>query len=48
MDVTWAIKGDIFRMRETRVGLRGLTRLRRRARALKERCLRRYVDDKKV
>jgi len=28
-------------MRETRVGSRGLARLRRRARILKERCLRR-------
>jgi len=41
MDVTWAVKGALFRMRETGVGSRGLTKYRRRARALKERCLRR-------
>ena len=40
-DVTWAVKGDIFRMREMEVGLRGLARLRRRAETLKDRCLRR-------
>jgi len=41
IDVTWAVKEDIFRMREMKVELRGLTRLRRRVRTLKERCLRR-------
>jgi len=40
-DITWAVKGDIFRTREIGVDLRGLTRLRRRVRMLKERCLRR-------
>jgi len=45
---TWAVKGDIFRIKEMRVGLRRLVRLRRRAGVLKERCLRRYVDNKKV
>jgi len=35
-------------MREMKVGLRGLARYRRRARALKKRCLRRYIGDKKV
>jgi len=40
-DVTWAVKGDIFRMRATRVGLRGLTKYRRRAGVLKKRSLRR-------
>jgi len=48
MDVTWAIKGDIFKMRKMRVGLRGLVRLRRRAGIIKKRSLRRYVDNEKV
>ena len=41
-------KKDIYRMRKTRVGSRGLTRLRRGAGLLKERCLRRYIDNKKI
>jgi len=47
-DVTWGIKGDIFRIREMRVGLRGLARLKRKARTLKKKCLRRYIDNEKV
>jgi len=35
-------------MWETRMGSRGLTRLGRRARVLKERCLRRCIDNEKV
>jgi len=35
-------------MREMGVDSRELARLRRRTRVLKERCLRRYVDNKKV
>jgi len=35
-------------MRKTRIGSRGLARYRRRAGVLKEKCLRRYVDNKKV
>jgi len=41
MDVTWAVKGAIFRTRQMGVGLRGLTKYRREVGALKERCLRR-------
>jgi len=41
MDVTWAVKGTIFRTREMGVGLRGLTKYKRRVRVLKKRCLRR-------
>jgi len=48
MDVTWAVKGDIFRTREMGVGLRGVMKYRRRVRVLKERSLRRYIGDKKV
>ena len=40
-DVTWAVKGDIFRTGKIGVGLRGLTKYRRRVGVLKERCLRR-------
>jgi len=40
-DVTWAVKGAIFRMREMGVSLRGLTKYSRRVGVLKERCLRR-------
>jgi len=41
MNVTWAVKGAIFRMREMGVGLRGLTKYNRRVGALEERYLRR-------
>jgi len=39
---------DIFRTRKTEVGLRRLAKYRRRAGVLKERWLRRYVDNEKV
>jgi len=35
-------------MREMGVGLRGLTKYRWDMRVVKERCLRRYIDNKKV
>jgi len=41
MDVTWAVKEAIFRTREMGVGLKELTKYRRRVGVLKERCLRR-------
>jgi len=41
MNVTWAVKGAIFKMREMGVGSRGLKKYSRRVGALKERCLRR-------
>ena len=40
-DVTWAVKGVIFRKGEIRAGSRGLTKYRKRIRVLKERYLRR-------
>jgi len=41
MDVTWAVKGAIFKTKEMGVGSRGLTKYNGRVSALKERCLRR-------
>jgi len=41
MDVTWAVKGAIFRTKDMGVGLRGLTKYNRRVGMLEERCLRR-------
>jgi len=41
MDVTWAVKGAKFRIREMGVGLREFIKYNGRDRALKKRCLRR-------